>query len=71
MIITEIHHIPTLTEPHRLDRSVTDLFFPEFTAESVRVFGIRVRDDLYANLLEGAPYEQDHPGLLCVRMSKR
>lgn len=70
LIITEIQHTPTLTEPHRLDFSVTNSFCPEFTIESVRVFGIRARDNLYSNLFDSTPYEEGRPGLLCARMRK-
>jgi hypothetical protein len=70
LIITEIQHVPTFTEPHRLDRSVANLFLPEFAIEYIRVFGIRSHDNLYASLFNETPYEEGRPGLLCARMKK-
>jgi SAM-dependent methyltransferase len=70
LIITEIEHDSTLTEPHRLSPSVAELFLPEFTVESLRLFGIRSHDNLYANLLDDTPYEGGNRGLLCARIRK-
>jgi 2-polyprenyl-3-methyl-5-hydroxy-6-metoxy-1,4-benzoquinol methylase len=70
LISTEIEHDSTLTEPHRLRPSVTELFLPESTVKSLRLFGIRSHDNLYANLLDDTPYEDGNPGLLCARIRK-
>jgi SAM-dependent methyltransferase len=71
LLITEIEHAPTFTEPHSLSCSVTHLFAPQFTTESVRLFGIADDHNLYAGLLENMPYEDGRAGVLSAKMRKR
>ena len=69
LLITEVGHAPTLTEPHRLDRSIVQRFAPEFSTASVEVFKARADHDGYRSIRDGIPSEDDrHPGWLCSLM---
>jgi SAM-dependent methyltransferase len=71
LLIVEIGHAPTPTEPHHLDESLVDLFGPEFEAVSVRTFGVRDDHNLYASLLDGIPYLPGEPGIFCARLERK
>jgi len=70
LLIVEIGHAPTPTEPHDLDEGVLDLFAPEFEPVSVRSFGVRPDHNLYASLLDDVPHEKGEPGILCARLER-
>lgn len=70
LLITEIGHAPTFTEPHRLDRSVLDHFGHGADLVSERVFGVRGDHNLYASLMEGTPARAGWPGILCARFRR-
>jgi len=70
LLIVEIGHAPTPTEPHYLDERVLDLFAPEFEPVSVRSFGVRQDHNLYASLLHDVPHEKGEPGILCARLER-
>lgn len=71
LLIVEIGHAPTPTEPHRLDASIVKLFAPEFEAVSLRSFGVREDHNLYASLKHGVPYVKGEPGILCARLERK
>jgi ubiquinone/menaquinone biosynthesis C-methylase UbiE len=71
LLITEIDHEPTLTEPQRLDRSVTTSFDGRVAVVTERVFGVRDDHNLYASLTENTRYEAGRPAVLCVRFRKQ
>jgi len=71
LLIVEIGHAPTPTEPHYLDETIVDAFGPEFTAHGVRCFGVRSDHNLYGSMLDGVPYVKDEPGIICARLEKR
>lgn len=71
LLIVEIGHAPTPTEPHHLDESVVEAFAPEFEAISVRTFGVREDHNLYASLLDDVPYVPGEPGIFCARLEKK
>ncbi len=71
LLIVEIGHAPTPTEPHRLDESIVELFAPEFVAVSLRTFGVRDDHNLYASLKNGVPYVPGEPGILCARLERK
>ena len=70
LLIVETGHVPTPTEPHRLDESVVDLFAPEFKVVSTRSFGVRADHNLYASLKNGVPSEPGKPGIFCARLER-
>ncbi len=71
LLIVEIGHAPTPTEPHHLDESVVELFGPEFEAASVRTFGVRDDHNLYASLLDDSPFVPGGPGIFCARLERK
>ncbi len=71
LLIVEIGHTPTPTEPHHLDESVIELFGPEFEAMSVRTYGVRHDHNLYASLLDDIPYVAGQPGIFCARLERK
>lgn len=70
LLIVEIGHAPTPTEPHWLDESVVAKFAPEFRPEGVRLFGVREDHNLYASLKNFAPYVAGEPGVLAARLER-
>ncbi len=70
LLIVEIGHAPTPTEPHSLDENVVGLFAPEFEAVSVRRFGVRGDHNLYASLRHDIPYVEGKPGILAARLER-
>jgi len=70
LLIVETGHLPTPTEPHRLDETVVELFAPEFKVVSARSFGVRADHNLYASLLDGVPHAPGKPGIFCARLER-
>ena len=70
LLIVETGHIPTPTEPHRLDDSIVQQFAPEFRVASARSFGVRADHNLYASLLTGVPHTSGKPGIFCARLER-
>ena len=70
LLIVEIGHAPTPTEPHWLDESVVEKFAPEFKPAGVRLFGVREDHNLYASLKHGIPYVEGKPGILAARLER-
>ena len=71
LLIVEIGHAPTPTEPHWLDESVVARFAPEFSPLGVRLFGVRDDHNLYASLHDEVPYVAGEPGILCARLERK
>ncbi len=71
LLIVEIGHVPTPTEPHDLDESIVERFAPEFEALSVRTYGVRDDHNLYASLLDDIPYEPGAPGIFCAHLERK
>lgn len=70
LIIVEIGHLPTPTEPHHLDVDVIAPFAPEFRVVRVCTFGVRADHNLYASLGDNEPYVRGKPGVLCARLER-
>jgi len=70
LLIVEIGHAPTPTEPHWLDQRVVGQFAPEFAPAGVRLFGVRDDHNLYASLKHGIPYVEGQPGILAARLER-
>jgi SAM-dependent methyltransferase len=70
LLIVEIGHAPTSTEPHCLDRTLIERFAPEFTTFGSTVFGVRADHNVYGSILDDTPYTEGRPGILCARMER-
>jgi SAM-dependent methyltransferase len=70
LLIVEIGHAPTPTEPHWLDENVVGRFAPEFAPVSARLFGVREDHNLYASLKHNVPYIEGKPGVLAARLER-
>jgi SAM-dependent methyltransferase len=71
LLIVEINHPPTVTEPHLLDMSIMDKF-DGFSVAHIEVFGIRDDHDVYGSLTDRHPFQgSDKPGILCLRLTKK
>lgn len=67
LLIVEINHQPSSTEPHSFDERVCNLFSP-FVAVDKRLFGIIDQYSLYKSIEENTPYSPSNPGMLTARM---
>lgn len=70
LVIVEIGHAPTPTEPHWLDENVAEKFAPQFKARDVRLFGVRADHNLYASMLDGVPYVKGEEGIIAFRLER-
>lgn len=70
LLIVEIGHAPTPTEPHRFDRMIIERFAPEFSTIRLEVFGVREDHNVYGSILNHTPYTEGRPGILCARMER-
>jgi ubiquinone/menaquinone biosynthesis C-methylase UbiE len=66
LVVVEIDHPPTVTEPLTFDRSVVDRF--GLAVRSVELVGQRV--NLYSDLEQRVPHVPDRPGWLVARLQK-
>jgi SAM-dependent methyltransferase len=55
LVVVEIGHAPTPTEPHLLDESLIDAFGPEFRPACVRLSGVGKGHNLWASLRNNVP----------------
>lgn len=70
LLIVEIDHEPTVTEPHRLRTSIVD-DFAQCVVITSDVFAIRDDHDVYASLREAKPRAKPtDPAILCARLQK-
>ena len=70
LLITEIGHAPTFTEPQAINRSVVELFSENADLVSESVFGVREDHNLYASLTHETPRQKNGPGILCARFKR-
>ncbi len=71
LLITEINHPPTPTEPHTLTEEIIDRLSRDFTAVAVKLTAIRSDHDIYGSLHEDAPYvpgPTHTPSILSARL---
>jgi len=74
LLITEINHHPTVTEPQTLSAELLEHLEQSFVSSNVRFCAIRGDHDVYGSLREGLPYDKDdrtHPGLLTARLIRK
>jgi ubiquinone/menaquinone biosynthesis C-methylase UbiE len=73
LLITEVNHEPTATEPQSFSFDVVDRFAPEFTPLSIRKF--EMGKAVYRSLEEGRPYVDSdtrrRDALLCAKFERR
>ncbi len=71
LLIVEVDHPPTLTEPHQLDEGVLDLF-PRCEVISKRTVSVNADHNLYQSVFDAKPRSgPDEPGILIARLTKR
>lgn len=70
LLMTEINHPSTLTEPHQLSREVVKMFEPEFVAEVCEVYGVRADHNLWAGKVENIPYREGELGVLFAKFAR-
>lgn len=70
LIIVEIGHAPTPTEPHFLEENLASRFAPEFKAVSTRLFGVREDHNVYGSILDQVPYVKGEEGILAIRLER-
>jgi ubiquinone/menaquinone biosynthesis C-methylase UbiE len=74
LLITEINHPPTPTEPHTLTEKLIDRLSRDFTAVAVKLSAIRSDHDIYRSLHEDAPYIPGFapvPSILSARLIRK
>ena len=70
LLMTEINHPSTLTEPHQLSRDIVKLFEPEFVIDKCEVYGVRADHNLWAGKVEDIPYRDGRLGVLFAKFSR-
>lgn len=71
LLIVEIGHAPTPTEPHFLDENLAGRFAPEFLPTDVRLFGVNAEHNLYRSIREQEPYVPGAEAILTARLESR
>jgi SAM-dependent methyltransferase len=70
LVIVEIGHAPTPTEPHRLDESVVERFAPEFKPVQLDLAGTGEDHNLYRSLKHQVPYVKGQAGVIAMRLER-
>lgn len=71
LLVVEVNHKPTITEPHRLETHFCDRFARCETLET-RVLRIRADHDVYKSIEDGIPeLDPNAPAILIARLRKR
>lgn len=71
LLIYEINHPPSITEPHMLDADLIKTF-EGFDVVSCRIFGIRDDHNVYGSLIDRLPHpDPASEGILCAHLRKR
>jgi|ERR1700674_1785091 len=74
LLITEINHSPTPTEPHTISEDVIEQLSPKCSSVVVNLISIREDHDIYESLLDAKPYTpifREKPGILSARLRKK
>ena len=70
LLIVEVGHKATLTEPHSLDETIAACF-SQVNEVSREVFGVRDDHNLYGSISERKVRQKPtDPGILCIRFEK-
>ena len=71
LLIVEVGHAPTLTEPHALDNSVADIAAKNCEEIVRHEFGVRADHNIYGSIIDAVPRKQaGEPGILAIRYRK-
>lgn len=68
LLIVEVGHAPTPTEPHFLDEKLVERFAPQFRPVNARLFGVRDDHNLYGSMRDGQPFVPGAEGILAVML---
>ena len=71
LLITEVEHTPTPTEPHFLPRTIAHRFEPEFEVQSQGLCALNEAHDIYGSLRERQDYREGGDGIVFARMTRR
>jgi len=61
MLITDVGHKPTITEPRSFGFEIVEAFLPEFSPIQVRKFEKNVKRAIYESLRRAIPYDETNP----------
>lgn len=73
LIITEINHAPTVTEPHTFSEDVLQSFGPELRVEKSHIIELRPDREIYRSVREARPYtgrKGARPAILTAMLRK-
>lgn len=70
LLITEVEHEASATEPQNLPRSIASRFQPEFEIVSQGICAIRDDHDIYRSLRENKPCDTGKEAIVYARMTK-
>ena len=70
LVIVDVEHEPTATEPHRLGWDVVERLAADWDPVDVRRLA-RVGDTVLGSVLAGEPYRGEGPGVLSARLERR
>lgn len=71
LLITEVEHEASATEPQNLPLSIASWFEPEFEIVSQDVCAIRGDHDIYRSLRDSEPHDPGKEGIVFARFARR
>lgn len=71
LLITEVEHEASATEPQNLPRSIASWFEPEFEILSQGICAIRGDHDIYRSLRDNEPHDPGKEGIAYARFARR
>jgi hypothetical protein len=74
LLIMEINHAPTSTEPQTISEDLIDHLSPDFSPSTVKVIAIRNDHDIYGSLRNNESYNsklKKQLGILAARMRRK
>jgi ubiquinone/menaquinone biosynthesis C-methylase UbiE len=71
LLITEVEHEASATEPQNLPRSIASWFEPEFEILSQGICDIRDDHDIYQSLRDNRPFNPSEEGIVYARLVRR
>jgi ubiquinone/menaquinone biosynthesis C-methylase UbiE len=70
LLVTEVEHPATATEPQNLPRTIASFFGPEFCVVSQGICAVRDDHDIYRSLRDGNPFVEGEEGVVYARFVK-
>lgn len=71
LLVTEVEHGSTATEPQNLPKNVASLFEPEFEIVSQGICSVRSDHDIYQSLRDGSSFKVGEEGVVFARFCRR